>query len=200
MTRSAALSPFPLDPLLTPQQNAAKYYKRYTKAKTAEKYLAEQMALARRDLDYLESVLEELSRAETEQDFLDIRGELRDAGFLRRQGKKEQNRPAKPLEFRTTSGFRVLVGRNNRQNDKLTMKDANNNDIWFHTKNIPGSHTVLVTDGKAPTETAMEEAAVLAAQHSRAKDSAQVPVDYTQIRYVSKPQGAKPGNGHLCAV
>lgn len=102
----------PLDPLLTPQQNAAKYYKRYTKAKTAEKYLAEQMALARRDLDYLESVLEELSRAETEQDFLDIRGELRDAGFLRRQGKKEQNRPAKPLEFRTTSGFRVLVGRN----------------------------------------------------------------------------------------
>ena len=83
----------------------AKYYKRYTKAKTAEKYLAEQMALARRDLDYLESVLEELSRAETEQDFLDIRGELRDAGFLRRQGKKEQNRPAKPLEFRTTSGF-----------------------------------------------------------------------------------------------
>ena len=78
------------------------------------------MALARRDLDYLESVLEELSRAETEQDFLDIRGELRGAGFLRRQGKKEQNRPAKPLEFRTTSGFRVLVGRNNRQNDKLT--------------------------------------------------------------------------------
>ena len=113
----------------------------------------------------------------------------------RKAGKKNQKQPAlsAPLKFKTSDGFTVLVGRNNRQNDKLTTKDANNNDIWFHTKNIPGSHTVLVTDGKAPTETAMEEAAVLAAQHSRAKDSAQVPVDYTQIRYVSKPQGAKPG-------
>ena len=122
--------------------------------------------------------------------------ELAEQGYVRRRaGKKNQKQPAlsAPLKFKTSDGFTVLVGRNNRQNDKLTMKDANNNDIWFHTKNIPGSHTVLVTDGKAPTETAMEEAAVLAAQHSRAKDSAQVPVDYTQIRYVSKPQGAKPG-------
>ena len=87
----------------------------------------------------------------------------------------------------------MLVGRNNRQNDRLTMKLSNNNDIWFHTKNIPGSHTVLVTGGRQPTETAMEEAALLAARHSKAKDSAQVPVDYTQIRHVSKPQGAKPG-------
>ena len=149
--------------------------------------------MARRDLAYLESVLQEIQQAETEQDFLDIRGEMSDAGFIRKQGKNVLQRPSKPREFKTSGGFRVLVGRNNRQNDKLTMKDANNNDIWFHTKNIPGSHTVLVTDGKAPTETAMEEAAVLAAQHSRAKDSAQVPVDYTQIRYVSKPQGAKPG-------
>jgi predicted ribosome quality control (RQC) complex YloA/Tae2 family protein len=97
------------------------------------------------------------------------------------------------MEFTTSDGFTVLVGRNNRQNDKLTLKTANNNDIWFHTKNIPGSHTVLVTQGRQPTETAMEQAAQLAALHSRAKDSSQVPVDYTQIRHVSKPAGAKPG-------
>ena len=183
----------PLDPLLTPQQNAAKYYKRYTKAKTAEKYLAEQMALARRDLDYLESVLEELSRAETEQDFLDIRGELRDAGFLRRQGKKEQNRPAKPLEFRTTSGFRVLVGRNNRQNDKLTLKDADYRDLWFHVQKLHGSHVILCTNGGEPGDQDITEAAGLAAYYSQAKDSANVPVDCTQVKYVKKPVGARPG-------
>ncbi len=97
------------------------------------------------------------------------------------------------MSFTTEDGFTVLVGRNNRQNDRLTMKLANNNDIWFHTKNIPGSHTVLVTEGRAPTPQAMEEAAKLAARHSKAKDSAQVPVDYTQVRHVSKPQGARPG-------
>ena len=86
-----------------------------------------------------------------------------------------------------------MVGRNNRQNDRLTMKQANNNDIWLHTKNIPGSHTILVTDGREPTETAIREAAMLAAAHSRARDSSQVPVDYTQVRNVNKPSGAKPG-------
>ena len=182
----------PLDPLLTPQQNAAKYYKRYTKAKTAEKYLAEQMALARRDLDYLESVLEELSRAETEQDFLDIRGELRDAGFLRRQGKKEQNRPAKPLEFRTTSGFRVLVGRNNRQNDKLT-RGADHRDIWLHTQKIHGSHVILCTGGREVDDDTIVEAAKLAAWFSQAREGANVPVDYTPVKNVKKPAGARPG-------
>ena len=179
-----------------PQQNAQKYYKNYRKAKTAEEKLTEQIGLAQTELTYIDSVFESLALAENERDLNEIRAELAEQGYVRRRaGKKNQKQPAlsAPLKFRTSDGFTVLVGRNNRQNDKLTMKDANNNDIWFHTKNIPGSHTVLVTDGKAPTETAMEEAAVLAAQHSRAKDSAQVPVDYTQIRYVSKPQGAKPG-------
>ena len=151
------------------------------------------MALARRDLDYLESVLEELSRAETEQDFLDIRGELRDAGFLRRQGKKEQNRPAKPLEFRTTSGFRVLVGRNNRQNDKLTLKDADYRDLWFHVQKLHGSHVILCTNGGEPGDQDITEAAGLAAYYSQAKDSANVPVDCTQVKYVKKPAGARPG-------
>ncbi|HAY62947.1 MAG TPA: hypothetical protein DCX90_04960 [Ruminococcaceae bacterium] len=185
-----------LDPALTPQQNAQKYYKNYRKAKTAEEKLTEQIGLAQTELTYIDSVFESLALAENERDLNEIRAELAEQGYVRRRaGKKNQKQPvlSAPLKFKTSDGFTVLVGRNNRQNDKLTMKDANNNDIWFHTKNIPGSHTVLVTDGKAPTETAMEEAAVLAAQHSRAKDSAQVPVDYTQIRYVSKPQGAKPG-------
>ena len=182
----------PLDPLLTPQQNAAKYYKRYTKAKTAEKYLREQMEIARRDLDYLESVLEELNRAETEQDFLDIRSEMRDAGFLRRQGKKEVSRPAKPLEFRTTSGFRVLVGRNNRQNDKLT-RGADHRDIWLHTQKIHGSHVILCTEGREVDEDAIVEAAKLAAWFSQARDSGNVPVDYTVVKNVKKPAGARPG-------
>ncbi len=186
-----------LDPALTPQQNAQKYYKNYRKAKTAEEKLTEQIELAKNDLEYLDSVFESLSLAQNERDLNEIRAELADQGYARRQKntKKNQKAPAvsAPLKFTTSEGFTVFVGRNNRQNDKLTMKDSNNNDIWFHTKNIPGSHTVLVTDGKQPTDKAMEEAAVLAAKHSRAKDSSQVPVDYTQIRHVFKPQGAKPG-------
>ena len=184
-----------LDPALTPSQNAQKYYKEYRKAKTAEEKLNEQIALAQRDLEYLDTVLDALARAETERDLSEIRGELQEQGYLRKLRGKKEKPPAvsAPLSFTTSDGFTVLVGRNNRQNDRLTMKLSNNNDIWFHTKNIPGSHTVLVTGGRQPTETAMEEAALLAARHSKAKDSAQVPVDYTQIRHVSKPQGAKPG-------
>ncbi len=184
-----------LDPALTPSQNAQKYYKEYRKAKTAEEKLTEQIGIAGRELEYLDSVLDALSRAETEQDLQEIRGELAEQGYVRIPRGKRQKEPAvgAPLKFTTSDGFTVLVGRNNRQNDRLTMKQANNNDIWFHTKNIPGSHTILVTEGREPTPAAMEEAAVLAASHSRAKDSAQVPVDYTQVRNVSKPQGAKPG-------
>ncbi len=185
----------PLDPLLTPQQNAAKYYKRYTKAKTAEKYLREQMELARRDLEYLESVLAELGQAETERDFLDIRDELREAGFLRRQGKgkKEKSRPAAPWEFRTGGGFRVLVGRNNRQNDRLTLKDADRRDVWLHTQKSHGSHVILRCNGRTPSEEDVAEAAILAAWFSQARESGNVPVDYTEVRFVKKPAGARPG-------
>ena len=160
-----------------------------------EEKLTEQIELAGKELEYLESVLDALARAETERDLAEIRAELQEQGYLRKLRSKKEKPAAvsAPMKFTTSDGFTVLVGRNNRQNDRLTLKTANNNDIWFHTKNIPGSHTVLVTQGREPTETAMEEAALLAAQHSRAKDSSQVPVDYTQIRYVSKPQGAKPG-------
>ena len=182
-----------LDPLLTPQQNAAKYYKRYTKAKTAEKYLREQMEFARRYAEYLESVLEEISHAETEQDFIDIRNELRDAGFLRKQGKKEIKRAAKPRGFRTTSGFRVLVGRNNRQNDQLTCKEADHRDLWFHTQKIHGSHVILCTEGREVDDDTIVEVAKLAAYYSQARESGNVPVDYTMVKNVKKPAGARPG-------
>ena len=184
-----------LDPLLTPQQNAAKYYKRYTKAKTAEKYLREQMEIARRDLEYLESVLEEIQHGETEQDFIEIRNELRDAGFLRKQekDKKEPKRTARPWEFRTTSGFRVLVGRNNRQNDQLTCKEADHRDIWLHTQKIHGAHVILCTGGQAVDDDTIVEAAKLAAYYSQARESGNVPVDYTAVKNVKKPAGARPG-------
>lgn len=184
-----------LDPTLTPSQNAQKYYKEYRKRKTAEEKLTEQIDLAGRELTYLESVLDALARAETERDLMEIRAELREQGYLKSVRSKKERPPAvsAPMSFKSSDGFTILVGRNNRQNDRLTMKLANNNDIWFHTKNIPGSHTVLVTEGREPTPAAMEEAAVLAARHSRARGSSQVPVDYTQVRNVSKPQGARPG-------
>ena len=182
-----------LDPLLTPQQNAAKYYKRYTKARTAERYLREQMEIARRDAAYLESVLEELRQGETEQDFADIRNELRESGFLKKQGKKEPRRAAKPREFRTSGGLRVLVGRNNRQNDQLTLKDADYRDLWLHTQKIHGSHVILCTGGQEADEDAIAEAAMIAAWYSQARESGNVPVDYTQVRNVKKPAGARPG-------
>ena len=184
-----------LDSMLTPSQNAQKYYKEYRKAKTAEEKLTDQIAIAKDEYIYIDSVFETLTRAKTEQDLAEIKAELAEVGYIRIIRSKKAKIPAlrAPLEFTTSDGFTVFVGRNNRQNDKLTMKTANNNDIWFHTKDIPGSHTVLVTSGKEATDAAIAEAAKIAALHSRAKDSTQVAVDYTQIRNVSKPQGAKPG-------
>ena len=185
-----------LNPALSAVQNAQKYYKDYRKAKTAEIKLKEQIELAEQELEYLESVLYSLAEAKSEQDLSEIRNELSLQGYVKNlQGKKNAKQPAagKPLKFEVSDGFTVYVGKNNRQNDRLTMKDSNNNDIWFHTKNIPGSHTVLVTEGRTPTDKAMEDAARLAAMHSKARDSSQIPVDYTQIRNVFKPQGAKPG-------
>lgn len=183
-----------LDPALTPSQNAQKYYKAYHKARTAEEILTVQITQAQQELSYIDSVFEELSRASVEQDLAEIRAELTEQGYIRApKGRQKQPTAQGPMEFRSADGFHILVGRNNRQNDRLTMKQANNHDIWFHTKNFPGSHTILVTEGRKATETAMTQAASLAALFSRGKDSSQVPVDYTEVRNVSKPQGAKPG-------
>ncbi|MDE6880766.1 MAG: NFACT RNA binding domain-containing protein, partial [Oscillospiraceae bacterium] len=172
-----------------------KYFKRYSKAKTAEKYLTEQMALARRERDWLESVLDELSRAETEQDFLDIRRELREAGYGKDRpgGKREPKRGGgRPRVFRSSGGLRILVGRSNTQNDQL-VRDAYKSDYWFHTQRIHGSHVILCAQGGEPDSRSMTEAAVLAAWFSQGREGSQVAVDYTQVRNVRKPRGARPG-------
>ena len=183
----------PLDVRLSPQENAAKYFKKYTKAKTAEKYITAQLEKARVELTYLESVLQELTLAESEQDFNDIRAELIDGGYLRAKGRKQPQRPSKPREFCSTAGLRILVGRNNRQNDRLTAKDAEKWDIWLHTQRIHGSHVILCTGGAQPDEQSLLEAASLAAYFSQAQDGTKVPVDFTQVKYVKKPAGSPPG-------
>ena len=184
-----------LDPRLSPQENAAKYFKQYNKAKTAEKILTEQLQRGREELDYLESVLQQLQQAEAEQDFNDIRTELTDGGYIRSHGKKQPGfqRASKPREFRSTAGLRILVGRSNKQNDQLTCKIAGPRDIWLHTQKIHGSHVILCTEGAEPDEQSLVEAAILAAYYSQGRESGKVPVDYTPARYVKKPSGAKPG-------
>lgn len=187
-----------LDVTKTPQQNAQKYYKDYAKAKTADKMLRVQIENSTEELSYLETVADEISRAESEQDLSAIRQELVAEGYLKQNKGEKNNRKPQKLkpdfrEFETNDGFKVLVGRNNRQNDLLTLKTANKNDLWFHTKDIPGSHTVIIAEGREVSEEAILEAAQIAAYFSKAKDSSQVPVDYTLIRRVNKPQGAKPG-------
>ena len=185
----------PLDVRLSPQENAARYFKQYAKAKTAEKMLTEQLTKGREELQYLESVLQELAQAESEQDFNDIRTELTDGGYLRGRGKKQSGfqRASKPREFCSSAGLRILVGRNNRQNDRLTTKDADKRDIWLHTQKIHGSHVILCTGGAEPDEQSLMEAASLAAYFSQAQGSTKVPVDYTPVKFVKKPAGAKPG-------
>ena len=184
-----------LNPAFTAQQNAQKYYKDYRKAKTASEKLSGLIAEAEEELAYLETVFDELSRAENENDLNEIRGELREQGYLKKQNDRRapKEKRAPPLQFELPSGKTVLVGRNNRQNDELTLKFAKKSDLWLHTKNIPGSHTILLLNGTEPSDTEIRQAAALAARFSRAKNSAQVPVDYTFVRFVQKPQGAKPG-------
>lgn len=183
-----------LDPALSPSQNAQKYYKRYRKAKKAQEVLQEQIRLSEKELIYLDSVLEALARAETEADLAEIRVELSETGYLKASKAKKERTAAvgKPLEF-DVEGFKIYVGRNNKQNDKLTLRSAKKNDLWFHTKNIPGSHVILALEGMQPPVSVLQHAAFLAAKHSRASSSANVPVDYTRVKNVSKPQGAKPG-------
>lgn len=184
----------PLDPALSAAANAQKYYKQYRKAQTAEQILTEQIAAGEQELVYMDSVFDALSRATTSRELAELRQELADGGYLRRSGSRQKPPPpTKPLEFVSDDGFLILVGRNNRQNDLLTTKTARGSDIWMHTKNIPGSHVIVVTEGQTPPDRTLEQAAILAALHSRASTSKQVPVDYTPVKFVKKPNGAKPG-------
>jgi predicted ribosome quality control (RQC) complex YloA/Tae2 family protein len=185
----------PLSPQLSPQQNAARYYKEYTKARNAEKYLTEQIARGEAEQIYLESILDELSRAETERDVGEIRAELTDGGYLRAQGgrKKMKQQPSKPMVFHSSDGFDIYVGRNNRQNDQLTLRTAGRRDLWLHTQKIHGSHVIIACDGQEPPDQTITEAAMLAAYYSQAREGQNVPVDCTAVRNVKKPAGAKPG-------
>ena len=183
-----------LNPAISPAANAQKYYKEYQKAKNAEIFLAEQIEKGESELEYFESVIDEVSRAQSERELSQIREELEQQGYLRKPGGKRPKQSALPfLEFESTDGFKILVGRNNLQNDKLTLKTAAKNDMWLHTKDIHGSHVIIRADGREISDTAIMQAASLAAYHSKARNSSKVPVDFTLVKHVSKPNGAKPG-------
>ncbi len=183
-----------LDEMLTPSQNAQRYYKAYRRAQSAQAHLEEQMRLGLAEMDYLDTVLDALSRARSERELAEIRAELEEQGYLRSSGgRKQKVKALAPHEFVSDDGFTILVGRNNKQNDELTMKQSMKDDIWLHTLKIPGSHTIIRAEGREVPNRTIEQAAILAATHSKAKQSGQVAVDFTKIRYVSKPNGSKPG-------
>ena len=186
----------PLDPRKTPAQNAQKYYGEYRKADTAEKKLRELIEEGQQEAVYIDSVFDALTRAQTNDELTAIRAELAEQGYLRKKGsaaKKGKEPKLAPKRYRSDDGFTILVGRNNVQNDQLTLKEARGRDYWFHTKNIPGSHTIVVSDGQEVPDSTLHQAAILAAVNSKAAESSQVPVDYTLIKNVKKPRGAKPG-------
>ncbi|HZK01736.1 MAG TPA: NFACT RNA binding domain-containing protein [Anaerovoracaceae bacterium] len=184
-----------LDPRFTVSENAQQYFKKYSKAKTALIKKGTQIKETDNTVDYLESVLVFIENADTVLEVEEIRNELTEAGYLRKR--KNSYKIAKPklrpLKFTSCDGTLILVGRNNRENDHLTFKTANRRDIWFHTKDIPGSHVILSVGADSPSENAMKEAASLAAYYSKARNSGNVPVDYTAVRHVKKRPAAKSG-------
>lgn len=185
----------PLDALKTPQQNAAALYKEYNKLKAAEQHLTVLIAEGERQLDYLESVLDQLERAESEKDLSDLRRELIETGFLKkpRGGKPDRGRAQAPLRFMSDDGLEILVGRNNVQNDELTMRQARRTDYWLHTQRVHGSHVIVRCDGLEPPDRTLEQAASLAVYYSQGRGGGKTPVDYTMVRFVRKPSGALPG-------
>lgn len=184
-----------LDPRLTPAQNAQKYYTEYRKLDTAEKKLTELIAKGQQELIYIDSVFDAASRTDSEMDLAEIRRELREQGYLKGGVRADEKvkKTSEPLHFRSSEGFEILVGRNNRQNDQLTLKTAKAADIWLHTQGIAGSHVIIRTEGRQPGEQTLFEAAQLAAFHSKGRSGSGVPVDYVAVKFVKKPAGAKPG-------
>ena len=183
-----------LNPNKTPSENAQNFFKTYQKLKTSKTKLTREIQKARHEIDYFERLLQQLETARLD-DIEEIRSELREEGYLKEKRKtsKQKNKPTKPSpeKFVSTDGTTIYVGRNNKQNDYLTTKMAHSRDIWLHTKDIPGSHVLIRSDD--PTEQTLIEAAQLAALFSKASASSSVPVDYTEVRHVRKPNGAKPG-------
>lgn len=183
-----------LDRRLTPSQNMQRYYAEYRKADTAEKILTQQIEKGEEELKYIESVSDSLSRSKTGDEIAELREELAQQGYLKHSGKKNKSiKPQPPIMFKSPDGYDIAVGRNNIQNDRLTLKTAEKTDIWLHTKDIPGSHVIIFTHGTVPPDETILYAAGIAAAHSKARNSSQVPVDYVPVRLVKKPAGAKPG-------
>ena len=185
----------PLDPSLSPAANAAKYFKDYKKTYTAEQHLNTLTQNDKSEIEYFDSVLDSISRCTALSDINEIREELADAGYLRSTAKKQKknNKGTALLEYTSSEGYRIVVGKNNRQNDYITTVLAAKNDLWFHVKNIPGSHVVVMCNGGEVSDETVSAAAQLAAYHSKASSSSNVPVDYTPVKYVKKPNGSKPG-------
>ena len=184
-----------ISPILSPQQNAAKFYKDYTKLKNAEKELTRQIELGETELQYLQSVLEELNRAQTEAELEEIRQELQAGGYLKSDGGKRRVKQGKlpPMRFESTDGYPIYVGRNNRQNDELTFRSARKDDIWCHASKVHGSHVIISCGGTTPPDDTVTQAAQLAAYYSEATGGQNIPVDVTAVKQVKKLPGAKPG-------
>ena len=184
-----------LDILKTPQQNAAAMFKEYNKLKTAEIHLTALVAEGEKQLDYLNSVLDELERAETERDLAEIRRELLETGYLKKQkgAKPDKSKKQGPMRFISSDGYEILVGRSNSQNDELTTKTARRTDIWLHTKSVHGSHVIISCEGREPPERTIAEAASIAAYYSQGREGGKTAVDYTMVRFVRKPSGSMPG-------
>ncbi len=186
----------PLDPQKTATENAQKYFKRYNKEKRTFAAMQEQIVQNDNELKYLEEVLVSIQNSEDESDFEEIRQELAEGGFAKRKSVKKwsvRQKKTKPYCYVSSDGFNIFVGKNNKQNDELTLKIASGSDIWLHTKDVPGSHVIIKTEGKPVPDSTLNEAAMLSAFYSKARSSSGVAVDYTLKKHVKKPGGAKPG-------
>ena len=182
---------------LTPSENTQKYFKKYNKLKTAKIELTSQIAICNEEIEYLENIMLGIENCENLEELNDIKDELIKLGYakapFRYKAKKDIDPTTKPNQFTSSDGFKILVGKNNKQNDYLTLRIADPEDLWMHTKNIPGSHVIIKCAGKEVPDNTLLEAATLAAYFSKARLSSQVPVDYTMKKHVKKPSGSKPG-------
>ena len=185
----------PLSPLLSPQQNAAKFYKDYARMKTAEKELTRQISIAKEELSYLGSVLDELNRAQTEQELEEIRSELQQTGYVKADAGKKRVKAGKlpPMRFVSTDGYPIYVGRNNRQNEELTFKSARKDDLWLHASKVHGSHVIIACAGATPPDDTVTQAAQLAAYYAETGGGQNIAVDVTPVKQVKKIPNGKPG-------
>ena len=185
----------PLSPLLSPQQNAAKFYKDYSRMKTAEKELTKQITLGEEELHYLKSVLEELDRAQTDGELEEIKQELQQGGYIKADSGKKRMKQSKlsPMRFESTNGWPIYVGRNNRQNEELTFRSARKDDIWLHASKVHGSHVIIACAGQPVPDDTITQAAQLAAHYAESKGGQNIAVDVTPVKQVKKIPNGKPG-------